>query len=255
MRIRSVSLSAALAVCLSLALPVSSYAGDTKEAVDSAVTAAKEKAVDALKEKAADAVKGKAGELAGNAAGEPASGAAAMPEMSPEMAAMFEAYSKAGELRPEHEPLKFFAGQWTVAVSMWFGPGEPSTSEARASSSMTLGGRYAHMHYEGEFMGEPFHGLGYTGYDNLKQQYVNLWADSASTTFVVIHGDYDSENRTYSFEGTMPNPLDPASPTPMREVIRVVSDDQYTLEWFETHEGEEVRTMLLTFNRVVADSG
>ena len=225
--------------------------GEGESAMDAAVEAAKDKAADTAK----DMVREKATDLVADMAAKADAATAkaeapARPEMSPEMAAMFEAYRKAGALGPQHEQLKFFEGRWTAAVSMWFGPGEPTRGEASASTSMALGGRFAHMHYEGEWMGEPFHGLAYTGYDNVNQRFTSLWADSASTWFAVMYGDHDADSRTYTFTGMMPNPLDATSPTPVREVMRIVDDNRYTVEWFEPHDGEEVRTMLIEFTRV-----
>src|SRR5690606_7038564 len=119
-----------------------------------------------------------------------------------------------------------------------------------ASTSMALGGRFAHMHYEGEWMGEPFHGLAYTGYDNVNQRFPSLCADSASTWIAVMYGDHDADSRTYTFPGMMPNRLDASSPAPGREVMPILPDNRDAAEWLEPHGGEEGRTMLSAVTRV-----
>jgi hypothetical protein len=40
-----------------------------------------------------------------------------------------------------------------------------------------LGGRFVEQRYAGNFMGQPFSGLGYTGYDNYRKKYIGSWMD------------------------------------------------------------------------------
>jgi len=70
----------------------------------------------------------------------------------------------------EHKALEQFVGTWDTSVKMWMAPGaQPQESTGTAENKMTLGGRFLEQHYEGTMMGQPFTGMGYTGYDLYKK--------------------------------------------------------------------------------------
>ena len=212
---------------------------------------AKDKAMDMAKDKAADMVEGakdKAAGMVGAASGATeAAGEAPEAGMDPAMA---EAFEKMAAVRPEHERLKAFEGNWTTTVKVWFGPGEPDTSTGTSRNSMVLGGRYVQMHYTGTFMGQPFNGIGLTGYDNLAGTYTSLWVDDASTTMALSTGQYDAASNSWTYTGEMADPMNPGVRNKLREVIRIESPDRHVLEWFETHGNEpEARTMEITYVR------
>src|SRR5688572_20287592 len=95
------------------------------------------------------------------------------PEMDP---AMMEAMMKASTPGAPHKMLEGMVGTWDAKISMWMMPGaDPMTSTGVAESKMIFGGRFVEQRFKGDFMGVPFEGLGYTGYDNVKQQYFSTW--------------------------------------------------------------------------------
>ena len=55
---------------------------------------------------------------------------------------------------------------------------------------MILGGRYLEQRYEGTMMGQPFSGIGVTGFDNYKKKFVSTWVDSMGTAIMTMtrHG-------------------------------------------------------------------
>ncbi len=55
--------------------------------------------------------------------------------------------------------------------------------------------------FSGEFMGKPFHGIGITGYDNLKKKYVGSWIDDMGTGLFISEGDADAEGFVVHFVG------------------------------------------------------
>lgn len=205
---------------------------------DAVMDAAKDQAADALQDKAREALEGKAAEVAG-----------AADSGGPEMEAMLAAYQKAGAPGPEHQRLAWFAGAWDTEAKFWMGPGDPETSRGESVHGMVLGDRYLKMDYRGDFMGEAFEGVGYTGYDNTAGHYVSLWMDSMSTWVTATSGQYDEASRSYTRTGIAPNPLDPRAPTKVREVLRIESDERFVLEWYEEHEGTEVKTMEIVYTR------
>jgi hypothetical protein len=57
----------------------------------------------------------------------------------------------------------------------------PEVSEGTSEHTWVLGGRYVEQRFDGTFMGMPFSGIGYTGYDKYKKRYVGVWMDAAGT--------------------------------------------------------------------------
>jgi hypothetical protein len=54
-------------------------------------------------------------------------------------------------------------------------------------------------------MGQPFHGIGFTGYDNLKKKYVMSWMDNAATGIMYSEGTYDPATKTFTYVGECPD--------------------------------------------------
>ena len=66
------------------------------------------------------------------------------------------------------EPL---VGDWKVEVKIWMAPDAPPTvSKGTAKSTWALKGRFVQQEFSGEFMGKPFRGISFTGYDNVRAE-------------------------------------------------------------------------------------
>lgn len=74
----------------------------------------------------------------------------------------------------EHERFEERAGTWGAEVKMWMkGSGSEQTISKRTSEQkVLLGGRFLLQDFTAEMMGQPFTGMGFTGYDNFKTKYV-----------------------------------------------------------------------------------
>lgn len=182
----------------------------------------------------------------------PATGVpAAPPQMTAEQAAMMEAWTKASTPgAPQQQLGAHFAGDWTVKSSMWMDPSAPPmVSEGRAVNTAEFGGRHVRSRYTGTFMGAPFQGEALTSYDNTKGKFVNLWIDSVNTGQYFSVGDYDAATRSYVFRGEMSDPTKPDKKTAMRDVLKVVDKDHYTMESYEVRDGKETRMMQLEYTR------
>lgn len=168
-----------------------------------------------------------------------------------EQQAMMEAWQKAATPGAQHQQLiEQFAGQWDATITMWMDPAAPPMTEAgRSTNTAVLGDRHVRMDYRGQFMGQPFEGVGYSGYDNVTGQYVSSWMDNTSTGMHVSHGDYDAANRTYTYRSEMPDMMDPGGSVPVRETVKVVDADHHVMAWYETRDGEEHKTMQIEFTR------
>jgi hypothetical protein len=188
--------------------------------------------------------------LASMGAGADDKKAAAAPAMSAEQQAMMEAWARMSEIRAEHKQLKFFEGNWTSATKMWMDPkAPPQESTGTMNVAPMYDGRYLVFRQEGEVNGAKFEGQGYLGFENLKNQFFSTWIDSMSTGFWLAYGTYDTAKKTYTFHGSMPDPMKPGTSTKVRQVFRVVDDDHYVFDWYDTHDGNEAKTMEITYTR------
>lgn len=177
---------------------------------------------------------------------------AAAPPMTAEQQAMMEAFEKMGAVRAEHRQLAWFAGNWDVKQTMWMDPSKPEahqTTTAKVVATPIFGGRYIEFKYEGSFSGQPYHGQGLFGFDNLKGKYFSTWIDDMSTGTWLAWGDYDAKTKSYTFRGDMDDPMAPATKIAVREVMRIVDDRHYTFEWYEMHGGKEAKTMQMDYTK------
>lgn len=172
------------------------------------------------------------------------------PQLTAEQQAMMQAWEKAGQPGEQHRQLAGMVGEWTTKQTMWMDPQQPPMVQAgSATGTMVLGGRHVRQDYRGEFMGAPFEGLAYTGYDNVTGKYYSSWMDSGSTGLFVSYGDYDPATRSYTFTGEMADPSAGGAKIPVRQVIRVVDNDHHVFDMYETRGGKEAQTMKIEYTR------
>jgi hypothetical protein len=148
-----------------------------------------------------------------------------------------------------HKMLARSAGTWTEAVTMWMQPGAPpTTSTAEATNEMVLGGRYLKSTNKGNMMGQPFEGIGYTGYDNVKKQFVNSWVDNFGTGIMTMTGTWDEATKSITFTGSMADPMT-GKDTRVRQVWKFTDDNHQTMEMYYPMDGKEVKSMEIKFTR------
>lgn len=186
-------------------------------------------------------------------AGTPAIGqeAAAPAETDPETQAMMEAWAGAMAVGPQHEELAEMSGSWHVTATFWMTPdGEPMSIEGKADRKMILGGRVLSEKFSSEFMGQPFEGLGLTGYDNVTEQYWSTWTDNMSTGLMKMTGTCGEDgNCTYS--GSF---VDPASGEEMQHrfvVERIGEDAEKMVGYVSGPEVSEYKMMEMTYERTM----
>ncbi len=163
---------------------------------------------------------------------------------------MIEAMIKAGTPGPEHQRLAALAGSWTGTVKMWMEPGKPPLEEAcTAERKLILGGRFLHEEVKSRFMGQPFTGLGLTGYDNLKKKYTSIWVDNMGTGISSAEGSADAGGKVLTF---IREETDPVSGKKFKnkDVIRILGDDKNSMESFRlAPDGKEAKVMEINLTR------
>ena len=153
----------------------------------------------------------------------------ALPLMAQMDEKMMEAMAKAGTPGDPHKKLDSFVGTWNTKLTMWMAPGAPPmSSEGTSENRWIMGNRYLEQRLKGNFMGQSFEGLGYTGYDNVKKQYWGTWMDNMSTAMMMSTG-WMPDGKTWMFSGSMADPMT-GGDSRMEERITVVDNDHHIME-------------------------
>lgn len=164
--------------------------------------------------------------------------------------AEMEAWMKAMTPGAEHKGLEGMVGTWDATVKMWMDPSQPpSESTGTSVNTMALGGRYVEQHYDGMVMGQPFQGVGFTGYDNIKKKYVGMWMDTMSTTPMITWGTMAADMKSSQWEGSMDDPLT-GKPVRTESKVTIVSNDHHVFEMFGPGaDGKMMKTMQIDYHR------
>ncbi len=150
---------------------------------------------------------------------------------------------------PEHARMAAESGDWSVAATAWMSPGAPpEKSVGTARMKMILDGRYQVMEYDSTMMGQPFRGMGVTGYDNFTKRYVGSWCDSMGTMMMLSEGGYDAAGKVLTMTSEFLDPL--GRKVRSRQVSTRRSDDHMSWEMHcATGAQPESKVLELEFTR------
>jgi hypothetical protein len=164
--------------------------------------------------------------------------------------AMMELWQKMSTPAAPHKKLQPLVGSWTARNTLWMGPSKPpEVTDGTRESRWALGGRYVEDRYEGTFMGQPFSGIGYTGYDNYKKAYVGTWIDSASTAVMNASGSFDPPGKVLTMTATADD-FATGKVATIREKVTIVSNDEHLFEmWGPGPDGKEYKVMEIRYTR------
>lgn len=171
-------------------------------------------------------------------------------QMTAEQKAQMDAWMKFMTPGEGHKTLANMIGTWDAKVSMWNAPdAPPQTSTGTSVNSWVLGNRFVQEKFTGMFMGMPFEGVGYTGYDNAKKQYVGTWMDNMSTGVMTSTGTSSDNGKSYTFKSTMTDPTS-GKDTPGETRVTVTDADHHTMEmWGPDKDGKMVKMMQIDYTR------
>ena len=168
-------------------------------------------------------------------------------EMSPEEAAMMQAWHEAMTPGAQHAELAKGAGDYAVTVKMWMDPSAPpQVSEGTSHREMIMGGRILEEKVQSQMMGMDFEGMGLTGYDNVKGKYWNTWYDNMGTGVSPSEGTVEAGKTVM-----LGDYVDPMTRQAKhgKSVIWWENPDTQKMEMFDQRGDDWVKTMELTFVR------
>lgn len=187
--------------------------------------------------------------LAGSARADEKPKAAAAPA-APSQDVMMKAWMAYATPGAPHKALEGLVGTWDVKSKVSMAPGAPPEETTGTSENkMILGGRYLEQHYEGTAMGQPFHGIGVTAFDNYKRKFVATWIDSMGTGIVMTTGTFNKAGKVITSWGTMDDPAMKKT-TKVKTVVTIVDADHHTYEsWSGGPDGKMVKNLEIHFTR------
>ncbi len=163
--------------------------------------------------------------------------------------AMMETWQAYASPNDNHQVLNPLVGTWSHVVKWWMTPdSQPETSNGTTETQWMLGGRYLRHTATGTSMGQPFEGMGLTGFDNGKQTYQTLWMDNMGTGMMIGEGTYDPDTKTLTDHGRFTDPM--IGQRSDRGVITFIDDGHYSYELYSADQnGKEFRMMEIVYTR------
>ena len=142
------------------------------------------------------------------------------------------AFSKLSrEVGPAHRQLEYFVGRWNTRLSHGDAPADAGFAEF----TLEMGGRHLRQHFVSR-MGNTtrYEGVGYFGYDNRSKLYYHHWMEDYFSAPFLFIGSYDAAKKRYALKGELGLPYQSYKPYESEkatEVIRVIDQDNFALEW------------------------
>jgi hypothetical protein len=164
----------------------------------------------------------------------------------PDEKAMMATLQKSMTPAKEHEALAKQVGSWNVEMVDHMA-GEQK-SQATAEIKMLMGGRYQEIRIKGTMMGQSFEGCSTTGFDTLRNVYVNTWIDNMGTNITTAEGKA-IDDKTVEMKGQM---VDPSTGKMLdfRNVTTTIDADHFTFEIYFRIHGQEKKIMSSNYSRV-----
>ena len=149
-----------------------------------------------------------------------------------------------------HKKLNAMVGTFDAKVKMWMEPGAPpAESSGKAVNEWVLGGRFVQQRFDGTFMGQPFSGIGYTGYDNVRHTYIGTWMDSMSTSMMTSSGDPDASGKNWNFNAMSMDPVS-GEAVSLTEKMTMIDNDHQLFEMYGPGpDGSNFKMMEITYTR------
>ncbi len=169
------------------------------------------------------------------------------PSMSPEIMKAMELMAP----NEKHVVLEQFVGDWTYnGMFKMFKDAPAQELTGMMKSILVYEGRFLKQEVEGPWMGSKFEGLGFTGYDNVKEEYVTTWLDNTATGIMASSGDYDASTKTLNLKGKHSCAMSGEKERYYRSEWTLLSDNEsvyksYTLD----PNGEEYMSMEIRYTR------
>ena len=145
----------------------------------------------------------------------------------------------------EHKRFAEMAGDWSAEIKTWMAPGtDPMIVEGVSSYELVLDGRYLKQTLEANMMGQPYQGVGMTGYDRFGKVYQMVWMDSMGTSMTT------GESKSFEeMTAMIRNPMT-GDPIETRMVTEVVDENKHVFSMYAPGpDGKEMKSLEIVYTR------
>ncbi len=144
-----------------------------------------------------------------------------------------------------HKLLDAMVGSFDAVSEMPAMPDAPP-SKGQCENSWQLGGRFVESRYSADFMGMPFEGIGFLGYDNINSEFTHIWLDNLGTHMMTSRGSISEDQKSITLQGAIKGPDEDQ---PFKFVYEIESRDQHVFKMFSVVGGTDVQTLTVTYTR------
>ena len=136
----------------------------------------------------------------------------------------------------EHEWLNHLVGNWESTSQFRMAADQKWTESKGTETNTMVGGFWLFSDMKSEMFGQPWRGLGSTGYDPYKKKYVSTWIDSMTPCLSVGEGTVDASGKvmTVVISGT---DCETGKPCTMKMTQEIKDKD--TTAWSMTMTGKD----------------
>jgi hypothetical protein len=164
--------------------------------------------------------------------------------------ARMEAWQKAMTPGEMHKKLRPLEGTFEATVRIWMEPSQaPEDTVGTSVRTWVLGDRFLEERFDGTFMGGPFQGIGFIGYDNVARKYVSAWMDTASTGILSSTSTESAGGKVFQFKATIGDPTT-GKLVPVEEKLTIEDPDHHRIEmWSRGPDGKMFKSMEIRYSR------
>ncbi len=161
------------------------------------------------------------------------------------------AMENAGKITEHHKSFEYLVGEWNTKTRFWMSAKDaPQESTGKSTFEPVLEGRFLKENFNGTAMGKPFQGMGFLGYDNVKNKYVSLWMDNMSTAVFKFEGDSPDKGKTINTTSEFVCPMTGKNKS-IRATHKKINKNKVQYEHFEVDPatGKEFKAMEVIYTR------
>lgn len=177
-----------------------------------------------------------------------------------DMAKMIEKWKNVINPGEHHKALEQRIGSWDTVTRMWMGGPGAQAVETKGSSEFrwVLGGRFIMEEHKGKTLmpddegrtkSMDYEGIGLTGYDNYKNQYVATWIDSLGTQMLSMRGGRPPEGKKFFLYGLMDEPMLDIHDRMVKYVLEIVDENKHTFTLYDLHAGDDYKVVEISYTR------
>ena len=169
---------------------------------------------------------------------------------TPSQEEMMKAWMAAATPGEAHGKLEPIVGSFDVKTTSWMAPGKPpEESTGTSETKWILGNRFVEQTVSGTMMGQPFSGVGFTGYDNYKKKYVGTWMDTMGTMIMTSTGTMDASGKKLTSWSVVDDVIT-KKPAKIRSLLTILDNDHHKFEmWGPGPDGKSFKVLEINYTR------